>query len=823
MSLTTYPKQRISYSERVKDDYQHVKDTIDSIIHSSSDTPLSAQPSEDYKRMKASYELYNNVVTQEELQKEFNPAGIDIGQRIDDIKPYNKAYNKIQVLLGEESKRPFTAKALLINSEGIKSKLSTKDELIREYVDAQYNAELTRVQNQFKGQEGLPEEELQAKIQEIMDQVMDPGEIEKYMNTTYLEAREILANKILNYLMHEQSIRDKMNDSFKHALLSGMQFGWTGIINDKPTVQVLNPLGAIYDKSPDTKFIEDGQYAGYRTRMLPSDLFDRVGTYLTDKDLKTLEDRFYFNKSNKGRSYKTMQYNHTDDFKEYYTDTESPRDGQYGRSQSTLASTLTYHTEYKTQRKVGFLEGPNEFGDIETTIVSEDFRIPEYAETYMETGTFGKKIKHYTFDGMDLIWEWIPEVWTGMRIDTDIYCCMGAKPYQYRSLDDPYMVKLGYHGALYSNTNAAAISLMDRMKPFQYLYFIVVHKLKQLIGRDRGQVFSIDASMIPQNMGLEKAMYYLENLGYDVYNPLQNAEQPGAAQRGKVTSSVSLSNMQHVMNYVQLMDALDAQISDVAGITRQREGQTGAHEAVSNTQSSIISSSNITEIYFQTHFRVWENMLNSLINQSKQVMKGKNTLKQYILDDQSIATLNITPDDLTDMEVGIFVANSAKENKVFSSLESLSGFLLNSDKASLSDMIKIFKGSSVQELERDIIQSERNRDAQLQQQQQVQQQINQENIEAAKAAAEDQQAHEVQLKQMELNNKIQLAEIDSFKFQKDQDLNNDGVPDQLQLEKARLDYDIKTKELDLKKKELAQNKELKEKEIKASKQKAASK
>jgi hypothetical protein len=152
--------------------------------------------------------------------------------------------------------------------------------------------------------------------------------------------------------------------------------------------------------------------------------------------------------------------------------------------------------------------------------------------------------------------------------------------------------------------NAPSVSLMDRMKPFYYLYLIVADKLKKLIAKDRGKTFHFDLSMISPEIGLEKTLYYLNELDIDFYNPLQNAEKPGSSQRGKITQSTDRSNMQHIMNYVQLLEALDAQISDVAGITRQREGQTSSSQAVTNAQSDLVQSSTVTEIYFHIHNKI---------------------------------------------------------------------------------------------------------------------------------------------------------------------------------------------------------------------------
>lgn len=181
---------------------------------------------------------------------------------------------------------------------------------------------------------------------------------------------------------------------------------------------------------------------------------------------------------------------------------------------------------------------------------------------------------------------------------------IGPKELQFRSKDNPNDVSLGYHGVIYNATNASPVSLMDRMKPFQYLYFIVMHKLKELIAQDQGKVFHFDTTMVDPKIGLEKTLYYLKKLNIDFFNPLANADVPGQAQRGKISGETDMSNMQFILSYINILAALDNQISEVAGVSRQKEGQAAPSEAVTNVQSNIQMSSMVTEVYYRLHAKL---------------------------------------------------------------------------------------------------------------------------------------------------------------------------------------------------------------------------
>ncbi len=279
-------------------------------------------------------------------------------------------------------------------------------------------------------------------------------------------------------------------------------------------------------------------------------------------------------------------------------------------------------------------------------------------------------------------------------------------------------------------------------------------------------------------------------MNIDFYNPLMNAEQPGWSQRGKVSSSTDLSQTQNIMNYINLLAALDQQISDVAGITRQREGQTAPNEAVSNAQANIQMSGVITSVYFAAHNKHWEKVLNSLLQVAQACYKDKSTIKQYILDDLSLSTLELTDTSLENADFGLFTSNAIKESTLFKDMKMLTQSMLQSGVATISDVIKLLKHDSIEDLENSIVAVEENRQAMSQEQSMAQ------NEHAAQMQRE-QQDFEFEKQRRDHENKIELAKIDSFKFQMDQDINDNNVPDQLELAKFKSDVALKTRKLDL--------------------------
>jgi hypothetical protein len=808
------PVQTVSMKEKLKDNKQWAKDTIDHLCFYANN--YTDENGTDYQRMLSNYQLYNNLLNQKDFENECNPFGIDTANFKDEIKPYNKTYNKIQVLLGEELKRRLNFRAVITNSEGIKKKEIKRTELMRTYLESQIEKEKQRIMQAFQQKNPMPEmtpeqqqsqegqQAMQQYEQEMLDsvnKVMDPEEIEKYMATEYQEAREILVQKILNYIIRQQNVDEKKNDAFKHACLSGLESVWVGIEQGEPVVKTLNSLNTFYHKSPEIKYIQDGEYAGYRTRMSPSEILSKFGSQLTKEEKERIEGLSSGVHGIFGASEnmidKEMNYYNVDLEYEYAKDGKfSYEHGSYGQARGEDWEVT--HVEWRSQAKVGFISSFDEDGESVMDMVSENFKIPEGStkEIVQTDGQAKKTI--WTFpSGQKFEWAYVPEIWEGTRIGYDIYVNVRKKPLQHRSIENPWNVKLGYHGVVYNNMNAPSVSIMDRMKPFQYLYFLVVHKLKRLIARDKGKSYEFDVSMVDEKIGLEKTIYYLEELDIHFFNPLQNSEDPGSAQRGRVTQTMDRSNIQYINNYIQLLQQLDREIGDAAGVTKQREGQIGGYEAVTNTQQAIMQSSHITEIFFFLHSKLWEKVMTSVVECAQMAWKDSRIVKQFVLDDLSRHVLDFNGDEIYNADFGIFVSDSVQDAELIDTLKQMALPILQ-NQGKVTDIVKIFKSLSSSQLEQEFKKEEKSREAQEQRQEEAQRQMQQAAIQAENERQEREFQHEKELKQMDMEIAQMKAEIDVFKFQQDLDLNNDGVPDPLQIEQLRTNKELKEKELKFK-------------------------
>jgi len=800
-----FPKQRLSYTEKASKDFQWAKDVIDYL-----DTYYGGgnrDSFDDYKRKLSNYKLYNNDLTEADFTRECNPLGIEVGQFKDEIQPYNKAYNKINVLLGNQARE------------------RERTKLMHQYLVAQFQQEQQLFLSQFGEQNAkATDEDKQKAISQAHSnkEVMNPEEIQKYLRTSYSEAREIASNKLLKWLVRKERIKEKKNDGFKHGLISGEEFLWVGTRSGQPAVEIANPLGMVYHKSPEVKYVQDGLFAGYRKQMDIGQILDLYGDLMNPEDLAELESTYRGVSGIRADAIgPQMNYDHSSKLERRLisrasnSPTGSPDEGSYGKGD--YEDMTVFHVEWKSQRKIGFLTFIDpESQQMDTMVVAEGFKLD-------------KDLGH-----IDIEWTWIPEVWEGTRIGEHIFVGIKPKDIQFRSFHNPMECKLGYLGVVYNSMNAAPISMMDRMKPFQYLYFFVMHKCKKLIARDRGVVFDLDISMVDPKVGLEKTLYYLDEMDLNVRNPFANYDNSimGSAmtkiQRPALGGAVSRSNTQHIVHYITILEYIDQQIGDVAGIPKHREGATSPYDPVSNVQQNIIQSSHITEIYFLSHDLLWEQALTQLLQVAQHIYAEDPLNTPLVLDDQSVQSLSFGGSEFSDADLAVFVGDSTEDRQILETLKQLAHSFIQNDKAKVSDVVKMLKTKSVEEIQQGIEIAEEK--AQQQQQQQQQQEFEHaEKLEQMRIEdREDQQAHDIVLKQMEIQGRKEVAMITGIGFDTDKDRNRNQIPDILEvdtfLEKAandkrRLDLQEQKQKSDEKDKQ--KKAELKEKELRIKEKQAS--
>ena len=207
---------------------------------------------------------------------------------------------------------------------------------------------------------------------------------------------------------------------------------------------------------------------------------------------------------------------------------------------------------------------------------------------------------------------------------------------------------------------------------------------------------------------------------------------------------------------------------------------------------------------------------------------GEKEKIQYVGDDMTISMFQVDPEQFSNTSYGVFVSDSARDQELFMILRQLTQAALQNQMTELSDVIKMFSTNSTAEL-RTMLETAEDKRRQREQEMQQQQLQSQERVAQANLEAE-QQKLQMEKYKVDANNKtkIEVAEINSFRNQMDQDSNDNGIPDQLEIEKLKAQahnndkkINLENRKLDLKEKEIEKNSSEKEKDRKSNEKEKA--
>lgn len=832
-------RYRCPEKEKYADDCKLAKKIMDEIIPTFT---RSKDWVEEFNNDLSSYKLYNNDISQEDFEQVCNPLGIDVGQYDEEVLPYNKTYTKIDVLLGEEYKRGTNFILALMNAKALEEKDEELKSLYLAYIQeiVEKNERIIEAQ-----QQGLPESEIQ-KIRDEVTQSKTPEDIEKI---SFMSEMEILGNHVLNYGMYKEDVRSIKNDAFKHALLSDKEFVYVGVNKGEPKIRLCNTLNTFYSKTPNIKYIQDGDYAGEISVMSAEKIIEQYGHVLSKEDLEKLRKRVpgYSGKQYTGQ----LEYNVQDTITNQYLNSIASM--QYiGRNIGNYSDDInankrllhdTFCTvvsmEWKWLREICFITKKDDYNQDVIDIIDGDYEIPEDATKVKFINRFGEKSEKYEWTDINgnyvcIEKMWIPRVWEGIRIDNDIYINIREKPFQPYSIDNPFDIELGYYGCIFNSMNAKPISLMARMKPFQFLFFVVLHQIKQLIPKTIGPIQNFDTSMVDPNLAgndsedpyteaLSKTFYYRQK-GLNIYNSMINniGGQPTQTNisRPQPGSVQNMSIGQDLNNLLQLLGWLDIQIGLAAGVSQQREAQFSSNTNVTDNQQAIVQSSHITEHYFRKHNELWKKIMEAYINYAKIAWKDKKIKRQYLLSDLSLQMLEIKDiNKFINSDMGLFVTDSGKEFEYINNMADMAKMMVQNG-ASIQTVSYILKaraqGTSPEEIHKMITKLQTDAENKAQQSAQAEQENAKQIQQMQLEAREDEQQHEIELEKMRIEGNLAKAEIDATRFKQAQDVNDNQIPDIMEVAKLKLESDkhqneltVKEKELDIKKKEL----ELKENDI----------
>ena len=750
----TFPQQKLPLSKK-NEDWQH---SCVNYIIGEGNIVSGGMTKTRFGEMQTYYNLYNSIFDEKDFKRVTNPFKVDDGfpatpQDFNIIRP------KIDLLIGEETKRPINFRVVRTSQEAASELMEKEKQMLMQYIMAAITARMSE------------EEAAQFQEQLANGEVMPPQAIAKYMERDYKDVIENTAYHTLVYLKEKLNIDNEFIKGWKDALIAGTEIYYVGVLNDEPYMERVNPLYFSYDKSPDLEYIEDGSWCCRRMRLPVAEIYDRYYDKLTEKDL---------NKLNEMLTGTPMNDNGEKDPVDNFNSIQMHIYDNPVYDQKSRYCINVWHCCWKSFKKIYYVTTLDEAGQPQVTIVDE---------TYKKVGT-----------ELSVETDWIVEVWEGYRAGSDLYFGIQPIEYQHISIDNPNSQKLPYCGCIYSNTNSRPRSLVSILKPLQYMYIVLWYRLELAIARDKGKVINMDITQIPKSMNItpDRWMHYLSSVGVNFINPYEEGWNIAGREGGKPATfnqitSLDLTMSNVIAEYIQLMDKIEILAGTISGITTQRQGEISTSELVGNVERSVVQSSHITEPLFWAHNQCKRHVLNMLLNTAKGAWEqtGKKKLS-YIFDNGERAYLDIA-DKFYYEDMDVFISDTSKDLENIRKLQQLIQPAMQNG-ASLLEAAEILTNDNFNIIKQKLQEMQKRQEDQIKQQQEAEQNTQMQ----LQQMQNEQREQELMLEEAKMDlerykidadnqTKIAVAEISTYRGTEEKDVDNNGIPDPEEMYKIAMD------------------------------------
>jgi environmental stress-induced protein Ves len=664
-----FPTQKIPFNRKGK---QWRKDHLDWADNNS--YLSNSHVRRKLKNKKINLNLYNGKVDVNDMKLILNPGGMEKFFVPDAIQHYPIVTPRVNVLVGEEKRRKFDWTVQIVNPDTLSKIKADKKKLVDQKLMEMLQSDVS-------------DEELEKELAKYGD----------YINFDYQDLREKRANLLLRHYIAKLDMKIAFQQGFKDALIMGEEIYMFDIVNGRVSFEKLNPLKVHTLRGGYSNKIEDSDVIILDDFWAPGKIQDTYYNDLNDAQVKKLDDGSW----SSGTTNLDGVTEAVDDIAglkileregmDSYIESTGIYDSQdsYGRSTYTDGSgnIRVLRMFWRSMKKVIKVTYFDEIGKTQIKFRAED---------YIADKNMGEKIEVL----------WIPQWWKGVKIGEDTYLQIKPKEIQYNKLNEPSFNSCGIVGQVYNSGDEEAVTLVDRAKPFQYLYDISWYRVNEALSKYLGSIVELDLAKVPTGWSVTKWLYFARKSGISVVDSFKEG-QKGMA-KGKLAGAVGNTTGRvleqkvgdFIQTHIEMMEFAKAQMDEITGVSRQRLGQVENRETVGGVERAVSQSNHITEELFTMHDYCKKRCFQMLIETAKIALKGQSVKFSYIGDDMTRQLAEIEGDEFAEEEYGLMVSNDDEINHMQQKLDGMVQMGLQNQMVSFSTAIKIYNSPSIREIQR---------------------------------------------------------------------------------------------------------------------------
>ena len=783
------------------------------------------------RRLMKNYKLAKGIIDRSDYIIEENNEYRDIVELLTreeatalELKFYPIIPNVINVLVAEFAKRSTKLTYRAVDEFSYNEMLEEKRKMVEETLlaDAQMKIVTALLE------QGLDPNSPEAQQQTSPENLKTLPEIESFFKKDYRSMIEQWASHQHKVDVERFKIDELEERAFRDMLITDREFWHFNMMEDDYEVELWNPVVTFYHKSPDARYISQGNWVGKIDMFTVSDVIDKFGYIMTEEQLKALEavypirsggyivggyqnDGTYYDgtKSHEWnvnmpslayRQYTTAVANSITDGGDIINQILSQGEDYFDQGTAYLLRVTQAY--WKSQKRVGHLTKISDDGKVVNEIVTEEYEITD--KPIYDTRMFKNKTKDNLVYGEHIDWIWINEVWGGIKIGPNIPSFWGMNnpggfspiyigiqknkigplKFQFKGDQSLYGCKLPVEGSVFSDRNTKSTALLDLMKPYQIGYNIVNNQIADILVDELGTIIMLDQNTLPKHSlgedwgkgNYAKAYVAMKNFQMlPLDTSITNTENSLNFQHFQ---KLDLSQTERLMSRIQLANHFKQQAYEVIGVNPQRMGQQLSQMTATGIEQATAASYAQTEVFFIQHCDYLMPRVHQMrtdLAQYYNSTKPSSRLTYTTTADEKV-NFEINGTDLLMRDLNIFCSTTANQRAILEQLKQMA-MQNNTTGASIYDLGKIVQSDSIAELNNALKSSEEKQTQQKQQELQQQQQMQQQQIQSQQETEKMKLDAQAMEKEKDRQRDILVAEIKAAGYGSMADINKNQISD----------------------------------------------
>jgi hypothetical protein len=740
-----------------------------------------------------------------------------------ELKFYPIIPNVINVLCNEFSKRSSRIMFRAVDDISYNEMLEAKRQMVEDVLVQ--HAQMKMMTQMMEQGADFESEEAQQMMSD--ENIKSLPEIESFFRKDYRSMIEEWASHQMAVDEERFKMQELEERAFRDMLITDREFWHFNMKEDDYELELWNPLLTFYHKSPDIRYISQGNWVGKMDMMSVSDVIDKYGWMMNQEQLEALEaiypvrsagyaiqgyqnDGTYYdptrshewNTQMPSLAYRqfTSVYDTkfgTGDIVEWIlSDSEDTID--FGKSHLLRVSNIYW----KSQRKVGHLTKITEEGEVMQEVISENYKVTD--KPMYNTSVYKDKSKDNLIFGEHIDWIWINEVWGGIKIGPNrpafwgmnnpgginpIYLGLnggkpGKLPFQFKGDTTLYGCKLPVEGSVFGDRNTRSISLVDLMKPYQIGYNIVNNQIADILVDELGTVIMLDQNALPRHSlgedwgknNLAKAYVAMKNFQMlPLDTSITNTENALNFQHYQV---LNLEQTNRLLSRVNLATYFKNQAFETIGLNPQRMGASIAQQTATGVEQAMNASYAQTEQYFIQHSDNLMPRVHEMRTDLAQYYHANkpNIRLQYITGSDEKVNFEMNGTDFLMRDLNIFCTTKTNSRAVMEQLKSLA-VNNNTMGASIYDLGNVIKSESIAELTGVLKKAEEKTNGMKQAEQQQQQQMQTEMLESQEKQKQMEMQFRAEQADLDRQTELTVAQIRAAGYGAGSDINQNQMSD----------------------------------------------